>query len=660
MSRLRRLLQKAADSGDSFNSAIRSGSELSSTLSSIIERNNSVLSTNVNTNIDVTAVLDSLSPSTDLAKVAASPRMMRWSGANETATRVTRNGWRLPQCPPRAGHVMLASASGEKIVTIGGRSGDSLDSGIWEYDTRCRCWWERDIVVEHEEDDLRDAIDAGVDMRSLSFHSVTEMMTLGGSCGVMLFGYTGARTVSHVALVIGLSLAPTAPVTMRVVRPRVDGPNGICAPLSRSLHTATAVNGHKLFVFGGWHKEDDASDPGDQATSDGRFLGDGWILDTVRMVWQPCAFNDADNSGRRPGPRCGHTSVVIAGRVYIYGGETLHGATDQLHVYDWITHTWSFEEHLHVVNGGGSRPAARSGHSAAKVGSRMIIHGGFSAERGGPLADTFIFDVTSLRWTEVGTVDGVSRDLCSRHHADSDDFAMSEDRDGNGDADGDAIEETISDVRDHNGSDGGGGESDPERGSTDEQSWSDASDDDDIEAQTYFPEARTGHASCVVGLRVYVHGGYAWDGSPSGDLAALDASIVRTPELQLVGANLDPYEIEMTSPVPRGVRAAFQWFVSERGAPFVALKTVRDVNRFSPTVDDIGSVVGVSCCLMMGGTRIGPSAFLQSAEVRPDVMMLATAKMLLIRQEADFTNLTLLPHVGSGVSEETQGYVRDD
>ena len=709
VSRLRRLLRTAADDGDSFNRAIRTGSTTSSMLTEIIQRNNDLLDANLNPNIEVNAVIDALSPSADLAKVAAAPHVMRWSGPRDTTTRVTTNGWRLPQVLPRAGHTMLPSTCGTWIVALGGCIDDSLDSGCWQYDTRCRCWWERDVLVEYEREDDHDAmaveemddnvhVDSGeagsesssetTHLGSLSFHSLNEMMTLAGSCGVMLFGYTGMRTVSQVALVLGLNLAPTVPVTMRVVKTRLD--NGtMVEPLSRSLHTATAISGHKLFVFGGWHKDDvgilsqrlhescaiyeraevvdDDTDEDDDRRGGGHgyFLSDGWVLDTVRMTWLPCAFNSAENPSRRPGPRCGHTSVLIAGRVYVFGGETPHGASDQLHVYDWQQEMWSFEEHLHVVNGGGPRPSARSGHCAARLGSRMIIHGGFCGD--GPSNETFIFDVTSLSWTEVDTSVGFGQLV----HVDASNGTHTW---TSGDTDEDDVEDEESldngEKDEHDGDNRNDvdkpDEAEDREESDDELSMGGGSDDDDGPSDTendddalvYAPQPRTGHASCVVGLRLYVHGGYTWDGSLSGELIALDASVIRTPDVQLSGSNLDAYTVEMTSPVPRDVRGVFQWFSSKRGAPFIAVKTACDINRYTPTVDDIGCVVGVSCSLMMGSSRLGPVAFLQSDEVRPDAMMLATAKMLLIRQEADFTNLTLLHRHGPQEQEEVGAAIR--
>ena len=91
---------------------------------------------------------------------------MRWLSPDDIVTRVTSNGWRLPACPPRAGHCVLTSDSARRrlggkagllaagadahsntLTVIGGRCEDGFDSGVWEMDYRSGCWWERDVVV---------------------------------------------------------------------------------------------------------------------------------------------------------------------------------------------------------------------------------------------------------------------------------------------------------------------------------------------------------------------------------------------------------------------------------------------------------------------------------------------------------------------------------
>ena len=185
--------------------------------------------------------------------------------------------------------------------------------------------------------------------------------------------------------------APTAPIILS--RATTTCAVGTNTPLSRSLHTATAISHYKLFVFGGWHKQCNESSASENCSSstknfspiytseserqendNGCFLSDGYILDTVRMQWQQCEFDGSKET--QPGPRCGHSAVAIAGRVYIFGGETASGPTNQLYVYDWESRQFSFNEHAYVINKSkilldkcsaseNVLPLARSGHTAA-------------------------------------------------------------------------------------------------------------------------------------------------------------------------------------------------------------------------------------------------------------------------------------------------------
>ena len=510
------------------------------------------------------------------------------------------------------------------------------------------------------------------DVRRLSFHSVSTMLTRRGSLGVMVGGFTGERTVSSVVLVSELERAPTVPVGMTVVRTTTA--DGAPPPRSRCLHTATPLSEYVLLVFGGWHREpggrrgEAAAGAGAAGVAfmvagraglgggggrdrddaeDGVFLGDCFTLDTVRMRWRPAGSPDGEgeeaedgarscgppSTSRRPGPRCGHSAVLVSERVYVFGGETPHGQTNQLYVYDPATGAWSLEEHLRLVNAAGAHrlPAGRSGHSAAKVGGRMIVHGGFSNDAGA-LRDTHLFDVAACAWTEVvPDYLGAARRTAAACRARAP---------GLGELEEEELEE--------------------------EDEEDDADERPDGEWAVYCPPPRTGHAAGAVGLRMYVHGGYDAEGNLSDELIALDTAVLRAPRLAIRGEALETYEaIELPEPEGDGasppasrpgtppphrprlslsLRRCFQWFISTDGAPFVAIKTARDLRRYRPSIDQMGAVLGVSCSVLCGNDPVGlVSRFVQTPEVRPDAFLLATCRMLLVRQEATFTNLALLP-----------------
>ena len=543
-----------------------------------------------------------------------------------------------------------------------------------------------------DDDDVKDSAFNDEDVTKLSYHSVVMMLTQRGNVGVMFGGYTGhGCTVDTVVLVSDIDKAPTVPVTMTIVSTtaaevEVEGESIAIAaqPCSRCLHSATPLSEYLLLVFGGWHRrspngvhddddddddDDDGDDDGVEVEDDdvGVFLNDCYTLNTVQMRWTVCPPAEGC---RPPGPRCGHTAVAIAGRVYVFGGETPHGQTNQLYVYDHAARSWSFEEHMSMVNSlmhreaPGAMPMARSGHAAVKVGSQMIVHGGFNNEVGA-LHDTHVLDVAARRWTEI--VPDFMGPARASSRLGAGDISVYKDESEWGCPSSSGV--AACDDRD----------ADDEEG---RPSSEDEGDGDTEESEVvYCPPARTGHAVGVVGLRMYVHGGYDADGNMSGDLIALDTAILPSPNVVLRGEALDEYEaMEMPRPtedsdelaimrermdgrctdrpasscsssssrrrpLPKlslSLRHAFQFFISREGAPFVAIKTARDLRQFRPNIDDMGAVIGVSCSVLCGNDPVGVvSPFVQSAELKPDPFLLATCRMLLVRQEATFTNLSL-------------------
>ncbi|KDD72504.1 hypothetical protein H632_c3260p0, partial [Helicosporidium sp. ATCC 50920] len=132
--------------------------------------------------------------------------------------------------------------------------------------------------------------------------------------------------------------------------------------------------------------------------------------------------------GTSPGPRCGHTLTAIAGpdeewtnaKLVLFGGATalegqskagdppsspgpggggirLAGATNDIHIFDVRTGSWT---QCHAT---GDPPSPRAAHSAAAVGNMVVIQGGI-----GPLGlaaeDLHVLDLTDFahpRWHRV-------------------------------------------------------------------------------------------------------------------------------------------------------------------------------------------------------------------------------------------------------------------
>ena len=299
----------------------------------------------------------------------------------------------------------------------------------------------------------------------------------------------------------------------------------------------------------------------------------------------------------------------------------------------------------------------------------MLIHGGYNRDVG-PLWDTFMFDVTTLSWTKIVTEDNISNSIA--HYPESDN-GHSDVTDEN-----EPLENNTSEIRRCDNTSKAG-------------RWG-------LTRKKPFPGPRTGHAVGVVGLRMYIHGGYDGYGNLSDQLIALDTATVKAPKIVLDGEHLEEHTVKYCSSdsdldsqgsdldsvesdsegdsdsiasitklhnetkrsdegssaasntknrtsfpkLSLPIRKSFQWFKSKNGEPFVADKLAKDISVFRPTIDDMKCVIGVSCSLLLGNDPIGPVTFIQSeGEVTPDPMMRATAKMLIIRQEADFTRASI-------------------
>jgi len=155
-------------------------------------------------------------------------------------------------------------------------------------------------------------------------------------------------------------------------QPFLSGPT----PVGRSYHTASVI-GQKVYIFGG---------------NDGaKRLNDLWIIDTKRMQWQKIYAN-----GPIPKERSGHTCSVIGDNLWIFGGVTGGG---KIHLNDvWILDTVAME--WRIVTPSGPKPRERSGHSAATIGDKIYIFGGYDGE--GRLDDIWILDTTNIKWKQPG------------------------------------------------------------------------------------------------------------------------------------------------------------------------------------------------------------------------------------------------------------------
>ena len=123
---------------------------------------------------------------------------------------------------------------------------------------------------------------------------------------------------------------------------------------------------------------------------------DTWMYDAEQRIWEEHALDD------HPSARCHHSLVpdlVDAGAI-LFGGFSFSGRFNDTWHFDSASAEWT------ELKPGGSLPARRCLHTAARIDSRgeMLVYGGVKA--GGVAAsdyfeDTYLLDLTDEVWSKV-------------------------------------------------------------------------------------------------------------------------------------------------------------------------------------------------------------------------------------------------------------------
>ena len=166
--------------------------------------------------------------------------------------------------------------------------------------------------------------------------------------------------------------------------------NGVGGPGPRFGHACTAIDravGGQFVLVGG------NSAPGTSEM-------DVWVYSTDTNTWA----EETGTTGGPPSDRVFHGLAFAGGLVYMYGGLTGAGASDELWSYDVDSNTWDDETPV------GLKPAARFDTSVAPTldGSGLIMYGGNYGPLGSdfdPQRDLWHFDIVLGTWTLVTASD---------------------------------------------------------------------------------------------------------------------------------------------------------------------------------------------------------------------------------------------------------------
>ncbi|XP_027055709.1 kelch domain-containing protein 3 isoform X1 [Pocillopora verrucosa] len=134
----------------------------------------------------------------------------------------------------------------------------------------------------------------------------------------------------------------------------------------RVNHAAVSIRNRFIFSFGGYCTGEEYN----QIVNI-----DVHVFDTVQCRWMKPPPVSCECKGCVPYMRYGHSASAMGDLVYIFGGRNdTHGACNILYCFDTRSLTWSKPK----VNG--KPPAARDGHSACVIESRIYIFGGYEEE----------------------------------------------------------------------------------------------------------------------------------------------------------------------------------------------------------------------------------------------------------------------------------------
>lgn len=241
--------------------------------------------------------------------------------------------------------------------------------------------------------------------------------------------YAAENLLSGAAALVKGITHPTLPIKANLTRIT-------SVPLPRSHHTISVVKG-RAYIFGGECQPGTLADNAMHVV----ILPSSGVLDADYTSFPARAANGFDDV---PGPRKGHTAVVIGDSIYLFGGEgpDVNNEKGRIWVYDTLLNAWT---HLDPAPNT-LYPSQRSSHTSASCplpGPRtttyretapqapadpakvvpepaepdtwgtIFIVGGRDTLTGELSNDALAFDVRSRTWSNIPTPSGQPRDGAS-------------------------------------------------------------------------------------------------------------------------------------------------------------------------------------------------------------------------------------------------------
>ena len=263
-------------------------------------------------------------------------------------------------------------SNGTQCWLFGGAKGDEVYfSDLWKLDAECLQWVRK--------------TPGGVAPRQRAYHTASLVRREDGETSMVVFGgWDGNLTKNDVFVLEGLG--PQARVDDLLWSPEETYGK---KPAPRSMHAMVEATfsetvgevraGSHLVVFGGWRGPIDGDD----------FLADMHVLDLDNRRWVRVVAR-----GDVPSPRGGHTLTCVGDSLFMFGGQTDQGASDELFMYSILDNRWSRIE----LSGDFWNPTPRSGHSVCYLphDNRLALFGGHDGET--QLNDFCTYDLTGKKW----------------------------------------------------------------------------------------------------------------------------------------------------------------------------------------------------------------------------------------------------------------------
>ena len=251
----------------------------------------------------------------------------------------------------RQGHGM--TAVGNTLFLHGGSTTPDLSDELWSFDTTRMSWQYHPAR-------------SGTAPMPRTRHSLT-------SVGQNLFLFGGTAGPAGASAELWEYAIDTRAWSQHKTTPAAP------APAARMSHAMTSI-GAKLLLFGGC-----VPSTGGLLSSD-----ELWQYDTITRAW---SFLNANISGSVPSARFGHATTAIGTRLFVFGGETASGFSDEFWHYDIIEMKWR------LLSAGS--PRARSNFAMTSVTSTVLLHGG---DQGQTLIDDLSEYDSTREQTEWGVL----------------------------------------------------------------------------------------------------------------------------------------------------------------------------------------------------------------------------------------------------------------